>query len=188
MDKRKINSLVKRKIQQIKISDLKDLHSTSTLLSSISLHTKIQISSYLRDLMDVKDLKKLLNYLSKSTSLCFFVVSKDHLFFSGTDDISELTTYNKLNLFRFSLKDFQIKKIQKAMVEAGNEPVEGELSTRIDSYMVDNSLLIAGKIPSSNLYLGVLGSEYSEFPNSIPLLEFLLSQEAFSERIARIFN
>ena len=138
--------------------------------------------------MDVKDLKKMLNYLSKSTSLCFFVVSKDHLFFSGYDDVSELTTYNKLNLFRFSLKDFQIKKIQKAINEVNSGATKTELSTKIDSYMVDNSVLVAGKIPNSTLYLGILGSEYSEFSNSLPLIEFLITSDQFSERIARIFN
>jgi hypothetical protein len=194
MEKRKLSLILKRKVEEVKVPDLEQfLGSSSTLATQLNLHTKIQLSSLIRGMLDVKDLKKVLNYLTKNSGFCVFLVSKDHLFYSGSDSHSDLTTYNKLNLFRFSLKEIQIKKLKNFMKanESESDSKKG-FAQHIDTYKIEDSLILATKLSNSSLYLGFLGpfdmELSSEFEAVISLLDYLGNNETFNERIARIFN
>ena len=109
MDKRKLSLLLKRNIRKIESQDVYDYLDRFVLKNSeLDLASKLKINTLERSLIDIKDVKKFLNHLSKITGFCVFIISKNHLFYSGTDANSDFTTFNKLSLFRHSLHPFDL--------------------------------------------------------------------------------
>lgn len=190
MDKRKLSYLLKRNIKKIQNKDLYDyLDSFSLNSSELSLNNKIQISNYEKSLMDVKDLKKLLNYLSRISGLCAFIVSKDHLFYSGNDKNSDFTTYKKLEKYRKSLAEVSVSQLitrvnDKTRIHDFNIIVDPKL----DKVQIDDSYLLATKLPEAGLTIGFLGSIDTEIDLGVGVLKYLVNSQTFNERLSRIFN
>jgi hypothetical protein len=190
MDKRKLSLLLKRNIKKIQNKDLYDyLDNFAVNSSELSLNNKIQISNFEKSLMDVKDLKKLLNYLSKITGFCVFIVSKDHLFYSGSDKNSDFSTYKKLESYRKSIERIEIIDLiarvnDKSRVHDFNLIVDPKL----DKTQVEDSLLLSTNLPGTSLSLGFLGSLDSDIDLLVGILKYLSNSQTFNERLSRIFN
>lgn len=190
MDKRKLSFLLKRNIKKIQNKDLYDyLDSFSVNSSELSLNNKIQISIYEKSLMDVKDLKKLLNYLSKISGMCVFIVSKDHLFYSGNDKNSDFSTYKKLEKYRKTLSEVSLNRFissisDKSRIHDFNIIVDPKL----DKIQIDDSYLLSTKLSETGLTVGFLGSMDTEIDLGVGVLKYLVNSKTFNERLARIFN
>lgn len=190
MDKRKLSLLLKRNIRKIENKDVYDYLDKYVInKSELDLNNKLKINNYERNLLDIKDVKKFLNYLSNLTGFCVFIVSKNHLFYSGTDSNSDFTTYNKLNLFRHSLKEIENKKLYSLLNQKNNQhEFNVKVSPEIDKFQVEDSLLVSVKLPFSNLNLGVLGTIESDLETTINILSYLHNSQTFNERITRILS
>ena len=190
MDKRKLSLLLKRNIKKIQNKDLYDyLDSYSLNSSELSIATKLQINTFEKTLMDVRDLKKLLNFLSKVSGSCSFVVSKDHLFYSGSDRNSDFTTFKKLGVYRKTLEntklnDFLSTVKEKQILHDFNIQIE----PKINKIQIEDSVLISVKLPNSDLYLGFLGSLEGDIDLLVAVFKYLTNSATFNERLARIFN
>ena len=190
MDKRKLCSLLKRNIKKIQNKDLYDyLDTFSVNTAELSLNNKIQINTYEKSLIDVKDVKKLLNFLSKISGLCVFIVSKDHLFYSGSDKNSDFSTYKKLESYRKTLEnvkisDFVAKAAEKSRIHDFNVVVEPTLN----KVQIEDSLLLASNLPNSSLTIGFLGNLDSDLDLLVGILKYLINSKTFNERLARIFS
>ena len=190
MDKRKLSLLLKRNIKKIQNKDLYDyLDSYSLNSSELSINTKLQINSFEKTLLDVRDLKKMLNFLSKVTGTCAFVVSKDHLFYSGNDRNSDFTTFKKLGVYRKTLEntklnEFLSKVKEKQILHDFNIQIE----PKINKIQIEDSVLISIKLPNSELYLGFLGSLEGDIDLLVAIFKYLSNSVTFNERLGRIFN
>jgi len=190
MDKRKLSLLLKRNIKKIQNKDLYDyLDSYSLNSSELSIATKLQINSFEKTLLDVRDLKKMLNFISKVTGTCSFIVSKDHLFYSGSDRNSDFTTFKKLGVYRKTLEstklnEFLSKVKEKEILHDFNIQIE----PKINKIQIEDSILISVKLPNSDLYLGFLGSIDGDIDLLVAIFKYLLNSVTFNERLARIFN
>ena len=190
MDKRKLSLLLKRNIKKIQNKDLYDyLDSYSINSSELSIATKIQINSFEKTLLDVRDLKKMLNFLAKVTGTCSFIVSKDHLFYSGSDRNSDFTTFKKLGVYRKTLEstkltEFLSKVKEKEILHDFNIQIE----PKINKIQIEDSILISVKLPNSDLYLGFLGSIEGDIDLLVAIFKYLSNSVTFNERLTRIFN
>lgn len=190
MDKRKLSFLLKRNIKKIQNKDLYDYLDTFSINSSeLSLNNKIQINNFEKSLLDVKDLKKMLNFIAKISGFCVFIVSKDHLFYSGSDKNSDFSTYKKLNSYRQTLESTSIPDLigalnKKSRIHDFNIVVD----PTINKTQVEDSLLISIDLPSSGLKIGFLGSLDSDIDTLVGLLKYLGNSQTFNERLSRIFN
>ncbi len=190
MDKRKLSQLLKRNIKKIQNKDLYDYLDYFSLNSSeLSIATKIQINSFEKTLIDVRDLKKLLNFLAKITGTCSFIVSKDHLFYSGSDRNSDFTTFKKLGVYRKTLEtakleDFLSRVREKEILHDFNIQIE----PKINKIQIEDSMLISIKLPNSELYLGFLGSLDGDIDLLVALFKYLSNSVTFNERLGRIFT
>lgn len=190
MDKRKLSLLLKRNIKKIQNKDLYDyLDSYSLNSSELSIATKLQINSFEKTLLDVRDLKKMLNFISKVTGTCSFIVSKDHLFYSGSDRNSDFTTFKKLGVYRKTLEstklnEFLSKVKEKEILHDFNIQIE----PKINKIQIEDSILISVKLPNSDLYLGFLGSIDGDIDLLVAIFKYLLNSVTFNERLTRIFN
>ena len=190
MDKRKLSLLLKRNIKKIQTKDLYEyLDSYSLESSELSIATKLQINSFEKTLLDVRDLKKLLNFLSKITGTCSFVVSKDHLFYSGSDRNSYFTTFKKIGVYRKTLEtsklsEFLAKVKEKQILHDFNI----QLEPKINKIQIEDSLLISIKLPNSDLYFGFLGNLDGDIDLLIAIFKYISNSSTFNERLARIFN
>lgn len=190
MDKRKLSLLLKRNIKKIQNKDLYDyLDSYSLISSELSIATKLQINSFEKTLLDVRDLKKMLNFISKVTGTCSFIVSKDHLFYSGSDRNSDFTTFKKLGVYRKTLEstklnEFLSKVKEKEILHDFNIQIE----PKINKIQIEDSILISVKLPNSDLYLGFLGSIDGDIDLLVAIFKYLLNSVTFNERLTRIFN
>lgn len=190
MDKRKLSLLLKRNIKKIQNKDLYDyLDSYSLNSSELSIATKIQINSFEKTLLDVRDLKKMLNFISKVTGTCSFIVSKDHLFYSGSDRNSDFTTFKKLGVYRKTLEstklnEFLSKVKEKEILHDFNIQIE----PKINKIQIEDSILISVKLPNSDLYLGFLGGIDGDIDLLVAIFKYLLNSVTFNERLTRIFN
>jgi len=190
MDKRKLSLLLKRNIKKIQNKDLYDyLDSYSINSSELSIATKLQINSFEKTLLDVRDLKKLLNFLTKITGTCSFVVSKDHLFYSGSDRNSDFTTYKKLGVYRKTLEntklnDFLTTVREKKIIHDFNIQIE----PKINKIQIEDSILMSVKLPNSNLYIGFLGSIDGDIDMLVAIFKYLSNSATFNDRLGRIFN
>lgn len=190
MDKRKLSLLLKRNIKKIQNKDLYDYLDTYSIESSeLSISTKIQINGFEKTLLDVRDLKKLLNFLSKVTGTCSFIVSKDHLFYSGSDRNSDFTTFKKLGVYRKTLEstklnEFLNKVKEKQILHDFNIQIE----PKINKIQIEDSVLISVKLPNSDLYFGFLGSLDGDIDLLVAIFKYLTNSVTFNERLSRIFN
>lgn len=190
MDKRKLSLLLKRNIKKIQNKDLYDyLDSYSLNSSELSIATKLQINSFEKTLLDVRDLKKMLNFISKVTGTCSFIVSKDHLFYSGSDRNSDFTTFKKLGVYRKTLEstklnEFLSKVKEKEILHDFNIQIE----PKINKIQIEDSILISVKLANSDLYLGFLGSIDGDIDLLVAIFKYLLNSVTFNERLTRIFN
>jgi hypothetical protein len=190
MDKRKLSLLLKRNIKKIQNKDLYDyLDSYSLGSSELSISLKLQINSFEKTLLDVRDLKKLLNFLSKVTGTCSFVVSKDHLFYSGSDRNSDFTTFKKLGVYR---KTLESTKLSEFLLRVRDKEVLHDFNIQIEPKMnkiqIEDSVLISVKLPNSDLYLGFLGSIDGDIDLLVAMFKYLSNSKTFNERLSRIFN
>jgi len=190
MDKRKLSLLLKRNIKKIQNKDLYDYLDTYSIESSeLSISAKIQINGFEKTLLDVRDLKKLLNFLSKVTGTCSFIVSKDHLFYSGSDRNSDFTTFKKLGVYRKTLEstklnEFLTKVKEKQILHDFNIQIE----PKINKIQIEDSILISVKLPNSDLYFGFLGSLDGDIDLLVAIFKYLTNSVTFNERLSRIFN
>lgn len=189
MDKRKLSLLLKRNIRKIENQDVYDYLDKFVLnKSELDLASKLRINTLEKSLIDVKDLKKFLNHLSKYTGFCVFLISKNHLFYSGNDTNSDFTTFNKLSLFKHSLKDIENNKLIKLINQKSNQhDYNVQVLPNMDKYQVEDSLLMSIRLPNSNLNLGILGSMDSDLETTVNVLNYLYNSQTFNERISRIF-
>jgi hypothetical protein len=190
MDKRKLSLLLKRNIKKIQNKDLYDyLDNFSVNSSELSLNSKIQISNYEKSIIDVKDVKKLLNYLSKISGFCVFLVSKDHLFYSGNDRNSDFSTYKKLETYRKSLETVTINDLIKSI---NNKSRVHDYNIIVDPTLnkiqIEDSLLLATNLPGLGLSIGFLGGLETDLDMIVGILKYLSNSRTFNERLARIFN
>ena len=190
MDKRKLSLLLKRNIRKIENQDVYDYLDKYVInKSELDLNNKLKINNFERSLINIKDIKKFLNYLSKLTGFCVFIVSKNHLFYSGNDSHSDFTTYNKLNLFRHSLKEIENKKLYSLISQKSNShDFNVKVSPEIDKFQIEDSLLVTIRLPFSNLNIGVLGSLESDVETTVNILSYLHNSQTFNERVSRIFS
>ena len=190
MNKKMLSLLLKRNIRKIENKDLYDYLDNFSLVSSeLSLNNKIQINSYEKTLIDVKDLKKMLNFLAKITGSCIFIVSKEHLFYSGSDNNSDFSTFKKLELYRNTLEKTTKNEIMtrvkgKKRIHDFNIIVE----PTINKIQIDDSLLISIKSPQTSMYFGFLGSLNGDIDLLVAILKYLSESPTFNERLSRIFN
>lgn len=190
MDKRKLSLLLKRNIKKIQNKDLYDyLDSYSLGSSELSISLKLQINSFEKTLLDVRDLKKMLNFLSKITGTCSFVVSKDHLFYSGSDRNSDFTTFKKLGVYRKTLEATKLSEFlgrvkDKEVLHDFNIQIE----PKINKIQIEDSVLISVKLPNSDLYFGFLGSLDGDIDLIASIFKYLSNSKTFNERLSRIFN
>lgn len=189
MDKRKLSLLLKRNIRKIDSSDVYDYLDKFVLnKSELDLSSKLKISSLEKSLIDVKDLKRFLNHLSKITGFCVFIISKNHLFYSGNDSNTDFTTFNKLNLFRHSLKDIENGKLYQLINQKSNShDLNVQVLPNLDKFQVEDSLLVTIRLANTNLNLGVLGSLDSDLESTVSILNYLYNSQTFNERVSRIF-
>jgi hypothetical protein len=190
MDKRKLSLLLKRNIKKIQNKDLYEyLDNFGSENSDLSLNTKIQINNFEKSLIDIRDLKKMLGFLSSLTRCCSFIVSRDHLFYSGSDKNSDFSTYKKLEVYQKTLE--QTSKLELIKVVKDKTRLH-ELNILVDpkisQFQIEDSLLIGVKLPNSNLYLGFLGNIDSDFDLQVAIFKYLANSPTFNERLSRMFN
>jgi len=190
MDKRKLSLLLKRNIKKIQNKDLYDyLDNFSVNSSELSLNSKIQISNYEKSIIDVKDVKKLLNYLSKISGFCVFLVSKDHLFYSGNDRNSDFSTYKKLETYRKSLETVTINDLIKSInTKSRVHDYNIIVDPTLNKIQIEDSLLLATNLPGLGLSIGFLGGLDTDLDMIVGILKYLSNSSTFNERLARIFN
>jgi len=190
MDKRKLSLLLKRNIKKIQNKDLYEyLENFGSENSDLSLNTKIQINNYEKSLIDIRDLKKMLGFLAQITRSCCFIVSRDHLFYSGTDRNSDFSTYKKLEVYQKTLEKTSKLELVKVVKDKSRlHELNILVEPKINQIQIEDSLLIGVKLPNSNLYFGFLGSMDNDFDLLVSLFKYLINSPTFNERLARMFN
>jgi len=189
MDKRKLSLLLKRNIRRIESGDVYEYLDRYVLNKpELDLSNKLKINSLEKSLLDIKDVKKFLNHLSKLTGYCVFIISKNHLFYSGNDASSDYSTFNKLTLFRHSLKDIENGKLLSLINQKSNQhDFNVQVVSNLDKFQIEDSLLVSVRLPNSNLNLGVLGALDSDLDTTVNVLNYLYNSQTFNERLSRIF-
>ncbi len=189
MDKRKLSLLLKRNIRKIESQDVYDYLDKFVLnKSELDLASKLKLNTLEKSLIDIKDVKKFLNHISKLTGFCVFIISKNHLFYSGNDSNSDFTTFNKLSLFRHSLKDIENGKLLKLINQKSNQhDYNVKVVPNLDKFQIEDSLLVSVRLPHSSLNLGVLGGMDSDLETTVNIINYLYNSQTFNERISRIF-